>query len=174
MSSLMIRFTSHASERRRRSTTIAAAGSCCCSCCCVHTVGGLGGAIYGSLRRDAPDPEALVTEKQIGLEAETAEAHRYAVKTYWLALTFVCFLTLVVSAAFPGLAYVGRGLGIALIIGFLPIGQLLASLISLVVIRTRPPVRKDLSLRRLGRITLIAFIGAVVGILGTVLTFTMF
>lgn len=163
---------SHPPERGRRATTLVAAGSCCCCCCCcVHSVGGLAGAVYGSLRRDAPDPGTLVTEEQIRLEAETAAAHGYAVKVYWLALTIVGALTIAVSLiANPNEPLVGP----ALVLGFLPAGQLAAALISVVVIRMRPPVRKDLCLRRLGRITLLGFIGAVLGTGGTVLTFTMF
>jgi streptolysin S family bacteriocin protoxin len=163
-------FTAHEPERRRRSTTLLAPGCCCCCCCCVHSVGGLAGAIWGSLRRRAPLPETLTTEEQIRGENEAARAHKYAVKVYWLALTVVALLTIVVcTIAEPHEPIVGP----AIILGFLPAGQLPASLISLIVIHVKNPPNKDQVLRRLGRITLWALLGAIIGSIGTVLTFAM-
>lgn len=163
-------FIVHRPERRARSTTLLAPGCCCCCCCCVHSVGGAAGAIYGSLRRNAPLPESLVTEEQVREEREVSAAHRYAVKIYWLALTIVGFLTIIVSMIVdPKEPILGPGL----ILGFLPVGQLAASLISAIYILWGPPVRKDLCLRRIGRITVFSFLGAVLGIAGTIISFKM-
>jgi hypothetical protein len=45
-----IRLTRHAPERRKKPTSVTLAGpGCCCTCCCLHTIGGLFGAVYGSV-----------------------------------------------------------------------------------------------------------------------------
>jgi hypothetical protein len=158
----------HPPERRRASTTLVATGSCCCCCCCVHSLGGLAGAIYGSRRKGAPDPETLTTEQAIQKDGEIARSGRYAAKVYWMALTIVGFITCVVSTiAEPREPVIGP----AIIAGFLPAGQLIASVISLIYIKLRPPVRPDVCLSRLGRITLFAFLGGLLGTVGTVLCF---
>jgi hypothetical protein len=159
----------HPPERRPPSATLLAAGCCCCCCCCVHSLGGLAGAIYGSRRKGgAPDPETLSSEKAILEESEIARSGRYASKVYWLVLTIVGFITCVISAiANPGQPLLGP----AIIAGFLPAAQLIASLLSWVYILCRPPVRSDVCLSRLGRITLFAFLGGLFGCLGTWLTF---
>jgi hypothetical protein len=133
-------------------------------------VGGAAGAIYGSLRRNAPLPETLVTEEQLSEEAEVSQAHRYAVKIYWLILTIVGFVTIVISMAVdPGEPIIGP----ALIAGFLPVGQLAASLFTAIYVAWRPPLRKDVCLRRVGRIALFGFLGALIGTIGTIVTFMM-
>jgi hypothetical protein len=155
----------HPPERRRGGATLVAAGSCCCCCCCVHSLGGLVGSIYGSRRRGgAPDPETLTTEQSIQQEEEIRRSGRYAVKVYWLSLTIVGFLTCVISMIVEPREPV---VGPAVIAGFLPAGQLIASLISWIYILINPPKWKKLCLVRLGRITLFGFLGGLIGCLGT-------
>ena len=167
-----MKLVAHPPERRRRATTLLSAGCgcCCCCCCCVHSIGGLAGAIYGSLRRDKPDPETLDTEEKIRREAETAAAHRYAVQVYWLVLTILGALTIAVCLLVEPREPI---LGPALILGFLPAGQIAASVISAVVIRLRNPPRRDLCYARIARITGFVFIWSILGIFGTVLTFAL-
>ena len=171
---MRIQIAAHPPERRRRATTLLSAGcgcsSSCCCCCCVHTVGGLAGALYGSLRRDKPAPESLDTEEKIREEAEAAAAHRYAVKLYWLVLTILGALTIAVSLLVDPREPV---VGPALILGFLPGGQIVASVICAFVIRARKPPRQDLCYRRIARITGLVFIGSILGIFGTVVSFTL-
>jgi hypothetical protein len=163
-----VSIVSHPPERRPRSTTTLFAGCCCCCCCCVHSLGGATGAIIASLRKGKPSPDSLTTESDILKESEIQRSHRYAVRVYWLSLTLCGFLTCVVcTLANPGEPVIGP----AIIAGFLPVGQLAASLFSAIYINVRPPVRKDVCLARLGKITLLAFLGGLLGCIGTVLTF---
>src|SRR5207237_4041559 len=130
-------------------------GCCSCCCCCVHSLGGLAGAVYGSLRRDKPLPESLSTEQAISAESEIDRASRYAVRVYWLALTLCAFLTVAICTIVnPREAVVGP----ALIAGLLPVGQLAASIFSWIYIAMRPPLRRAVCLPRLGRLTLLAFL----------------
>jgi hypothetical protein len=160
-----IRVESHLPERRKRSTVLAVHGSCCC--CCLHTVGGIAGSIYGSISRRGP---ALPQDggPVPKMTAEIYASRWFAVKTYWLTLA-VLFLI----AACVGTLIGPKEPGVTLfvLVFFLPGGQLLASLVTLLAIQIRPPVRKSESLTRLGRITLFGFLGALVGVVGLVLTF---
>jgi len=119
------------------------------------------------MRRGAPDPETLTTEEALLKESEIARSGRYAVRVYWLALTICGFITCVVSMAMdPREPLVGP-----LIVGiFLPAGQIAASIITFITIKVRPPVRIEEALRRLGRISLFAFLFGLLGVVGTVLT----
>lgn len=163
-----VRVRAHPPERRPRSTSLLFAGCCCCCCCCVHSLGGLAGGIIGSIRKGKPDPETLTTDALIQKESEIQRSHRYAVRVYWLALTLCGFATCVVSTIVEPREPV---IGPAIIAGFLPAGQLAASIFALIYINVFPPVRKDVCLARLGRITLLSFVGGVIGCLGTVLCF---
>lgn len=161
----------HPPERRPTSGTVLFSGCCCCCCCCVHSLGSLAGAILGGRRKDRPEPGTLTTEPEILKEAEVEYSHKYAIRVYWLALTLCAFFTCAVSViAEPN----DKIIGPFIVIGFLPIGQLAASLFSLIFINVRPPVKKDVALRRLGKITLWSFLGTVIGCIGTALTFTLF
>lgn len=53
-----IRLTAHPPERHRRGEpVILASGCCCCCCCCLHSLGGLIGAIIGSVTQLGPPRE---------------------------------------------------------------------------------------------------------------------
>lgn len=153
-------------ERKRRSTTLMVHGCCCC--CCLHSVGGIAGSIWGSLRRGAPDPETLTTPEAVRREDEVKTAHRLAVKVYWLSLTLCSFVTIVVTTLLNReSAFVGAFLAVV----SLPAVQLLASGITLIRIQTRPPALKQECLRRLGKISLFGFLGALIGSIGLFVTF---
>ena len=158
-------FRARPGERKRRSTVLLVHGCCCC--CCLHSVGGVAGSIWGSLRRRAPDPDTLTTPEAVRQEDELRTAHRTAVKAYWLVFTIVTFVTTVVTTI------VNRRealLGALLTLLSLPALQLLASGITLIWIQTHPPVRKLECLGRLGKISLYGFLGALIGSIGLIVT----
>ena len=164
-----IRVESHPPERRKRSTVLLAHGCCCC--CCLHTLGGIAGAAYGSLRRNAPAPETLTSDAAIRAEDEIRTANRLAAKAYWLSVALITLLAAIVGTLIdPRESLVS----LFIIVFFFPGGQLAASLAALIYIHAKPPVRKSVCLSRLGRITLFAFVGALAGVLGLLITvFTM-
>ena len=160
-----VSFQAHPPERKSRSTTLMAHGCCCC---CFHSFGGIAGSIWGSIRRNAPDPETLVTPEAVRAEDETKAAHRLAVKVYWLALTVIAALaTAILMIAIP----LDELVGPFLVLFWLPAGQLLASLVTALWIKFRPPIRKSEAYRRLIRITVFAFLGGLIGIVGIVVSF---
>ena len=160
-----IRVESHPPERRRRSTVLLAHGCCCC--CCLHTVGGLAGAAYGSMRRNAPSPDSLTTDAAIRAEDEIRTANRLAAKAYWLSTALVTLLSAIVGTLIdPRESMVS----LFVIVFFFPAGQLAASLAALIYIQVKPPVRKPECLSRLGRITLFAFVGTLAGVVGLFIT----
>ena len=161
-----ILFQAHPPERKRGSTVLMAHGCCCC--CCLHSIGGIAGSIWGSIRRNAPDPETLTTPEAVRKEEELTAAHRLAVKVYWLAFVVSGFVAIVLTTLINReSAFVGALLTVL----SLPGVQLLASGITLIRIQLRPPARKEACLRRLGKITLFGFLGALIGSIGLVVTF---
>jgi hypothetical protein len=163
-----VRVEGHPPERRKRSTVLAMSGCCCC--CCLHAVGGLAGAAVGSIRQ-APEPETLTTDAAIRDEEEIRDANRYAAKSYWLVLGLT-LLGCAIAAAM--LSWSEPAVGLLLLFFFFPAVQLPASLVTWLWIRRFPPPRKKECLSRLGRITLFAFVGALAGVLGLLISiFTM-
>jgi hypothetical protein len=158
----MVEVESHPPERRKRSTVLFAHGCCCC--CCLHVVGGIGGAIFGSVRRHPP---ALET----GAPDEVRTAHRTAVKAYWLALSLITLVAAVIAVLIdPSDSTVSL-----FAVGFfLPAVQLGASIATWIYILVRPPAKKSECLSRLGKITLWSFLGTLVGCVGVVLSFLTF
>ena len=162
-----IEIVAHPPERGRRTTTLAAAGSCCCCCCCLHSLGGIAGAIVGgvkNLRR--PTPAGVPSPEAATIHQEVKSAELYAVKVYWLSILILAIITCFVTVLEEGRHSIGQGFGLSLIVIALglPFGQLGASVLTLIYLNVFPHPRKAESLRRLGRITLYAFIG---GLLGT-------
>lgn len=167
-----VRITAHPPERRRRSTVLAAAGCTCCCCCCVHTLGSVAGAIWGARRRTAPLPETLTTETAIKEEQEHKAANALVIRSYWLAVAIVVLVTCVVVVLESPHERPEAQAGIsALVVALgLPIGQLAASVLTLIYINVVAPPRKKECLARLGRITLYSFLGTIIGCIGTALT----
>lgn len=159
-----VRFETHPPERRRRSTVLLAHGCCCC---CIHSLGGLAGAIFGSIRRKAPSPESLTTEAMVREEGEIRTSSRYAAKVYWLALTLVAVFTI------AGFTFGGKDvvIGPVVVVFFLPTAQLAAAIFSAIYIRIRPPARASVCFRRLLAIVIWGFLGALGGCVGTILSF---
>src|SRR5688572_11685955 len=118
-----VRLETHLPERRKRSTVLLAHGCCCC--CCLHTVGGLAGAAYGSMRRNGPAPETLTTDEAIRAEDEIRTANRFAAKAYWLSLAVITLLAAIVATIIdPRESMVS----LFILVFFFPAGQLAASL----------------------------------------------
>jgi hypothetical protein len=161
----VVLFQPHPPERKRRSTVLLVHGCCCC---CLHSAGGIAGSIWGSLRRNAPSPDSLTTPEAVRQEEEVKTAHRLAVKVYWLVFTILSFLSIVVTTL---INHEDAIVGAVLTLIYLPALQLLASLLTLLWIPMKEPVRKQVFLRRLGRISLYGFLGALIGSIGLVVTF---
>jgi hypothetical protein len=165
----------HAPERGKGAAPqILPAGCCCCCCCCLHTMGGIAGAIVGSATRmesrpvyetdpDSPFPfRRDVFEEDVPLISP--------VLLYWLAVALAVFVTVGVTALMigggPGMndpfSLLAAGFFVAVML--LPGLQLIASLVAVVLVAIFYPER-GYSLRRLSRITLYCFGGALVGTL---------
>ena len=161
-----IEILAHPPERGRRTTTLAAAGSCCC-CCCLHSLGGIAGAIVGGVKEfRRPTPPGVPSPEAAKIHQEIKSADLYAVKVYWLSILIIAIITCFVTVLEEGRHNPGAGFGLSLLVIALglPFGQLGASVLTLIYLNVFPHPRKAESLRRLGRITLFAFIG---GLLGT-------
>jgi hypothetical protein len=161
LSRSVVRLTVHPPERRRRSTILAAAACSCCCCCCLHSVGGLAGALRGGFGGRRPPQEGLSPEEAQRDAQVVRGAERRAIKAYWWSTLIVVGISLGAGAVESGIgeAWVG-----ALVLAMaLPAGQLVASVLTLIYLNVFPPERKDAALRRLGRITLMAFLWGLVG-----------
>lgn len=123
----------------------AAGGCCCCCCCCLHSLGGL---VFAATARSKP---MLVADPPP--DAKTSVA-----REYWLTLLG---LTLLATVFMATQANIDEALLYVAI--FLPGGQLLASIATLVMseLSNRPGRRERL--RHLGGITLRGFIGGLIG-----------
>jgi hypothetical protein len=175
-----IRLTAHPPERRRRSSVIAAqACCCCCCCCCLHTIGGLVGALVGSVIRLDPTPRYADPDAEFPFRRDE-ELPTFVVPAslvYWVVFSLA-----------SGLAWTGYVLyqmsgapnsqemieGAVILIMLLPVVQLLASILALIVVALLPrSVSPDrpVALRRVGFITLWSFVGTMVGTLIMLLPF---
>lgn len=144
-------------ERGPRGVTVAPAGQCCCCCCCcLHTVGGVVGALSAfAPKLDAP----AVPASAVG--GATREAKHSATGLYWAMTAIVTGLA---TAYFFGAeSRSDSGEALLLIAIFLPGLQLAASLVAAIAIAASARPGKEVRLRHLGKITLRALIGAVLG-----------
>jgi hypothetical protein len=145
------------------------AGCCCCCCCCLHTLGGLGGAIFGSsahidtrparsLDPDCPFPYRRdVFEEDLPLIPPTL--------LYWSMVTLSVMATCILTYLWTGVNSPGALFaGLFFAVMFLPGLQLVASLLSVLIVALFYPER-SYSLRRVGKITLWSFAGAILGML---------
>jgi hypothetical protein len=161
-----IQLVAHPPERGRRSTSLAAAGSCCCCCCCLHSLGGVVGAIVGGAKGlRTTVPAGIPTPEVEKIKDQVRSASLHTVKVYWLSLLILGILTCIVGVLEAGSTNPGAGVGGSLIAIALclPAGQLVASVMTLIYLNVFPHPRKADSLRRLGKITLFAFIGGLIG-----------
>src|SRR5262249_21424743 len=146
-------------------------GCCCCCCCCLHTLGGLIGAVSGSVSTIVPRREQFYTEdedspfpfrRDIVLDEGPIIP---ATLLYWMLVSFLIALTCAVTYIKQGGTNPSdllAGLFIAFMI--LPALQLGASLLSCAAIGLFYPA-KSVPLVRIGRITLWSFVGSGAGLL---------
>jgi hypothetical protein len=166
-----IQVTAHAPERGKRSASVTAAcGCCCCCCCCLHSIGGLVGAITGSLLTVRPRPRPVDPSFPFPFrrdELDQDEGTFPIAIIYWLlvllliaAVSVYYFLTARTSGVLdPSDLFLG-----ALIALFcLPALQLGASMLTLIAALFY--MDKVTALIRVGKITLWSLVGTVVGIL---------
>jgi hypothetical protein len=147
-------------ERGDRGVAAAPAGQCCCCCCCcLHTVGSVAGAL--SARPVPVAPEQIPTS---AIDGPTQLPKYSATGLYWAMSAILSGLTI---GYFYGLErdHVRTGEIAVMMAVLFPGVQLVASVIAVIAIASSKRPGKHLRLRHLGKITLRAFLGAVVGTL---------
>lgn len=144
-----------ARHRPERLGDFAVVGSICCSsccCCCVHSFGAVAGAMVGSaVAASAPTGAPNVTD------ADRA-ASTSVISMYWAVLIGLSVLIIAVSALLDSLIV---GIGIVLLGG--PLVQLGVSALMLPIVYAKQGPAQNAGLRALGRITLFAFLGSLIG-----------
>jgi hypothetical protein len=143
------------------------AGCCCCCCCCLHTLGGLGRAITGSVSPIAPTPVRMDPDAPFPFRRDEFEDEGPVLPVtalYWLLLLFLMSVTAVWYYIDQG-ATNPESLGVGLVIAFmiLPALQLGASVLALIAVAAFYPSR-SVPLRRVGKITLWSFAGTLIGV----------
>ena len=122
----------------------------------------MGGIVGGIKDFKRPTPADIPSPEAAKINQEIKSAGTYTIKVYWLSLLIIALIAALVTVVEE------RGdqaLIVMLVIALgLPFGQLGASVLTLIYLNVFPHPRKADSLRRLGRITLYAFLG---GLLGT-------
>jgi hypothetical protein len=151
------------------------AACCCCCCCCLHSIGGLAGAVVGTLypsETSAPGakPPPAKLRDEIDGPWRAAPAGTGAGRIYWIST--------LVASALTCLWALGFALGVKtwlaacwlLLAIFWPAIQLAGSFIALLIVQCHPDLSGDrAALKRLGRITLAAIMGAAIGMFVMVL-----
>jgi hypothetical protein len=160
--------TPHPPERRRSGRPVVLpAGCCCCCCCCLHTLGGLIGGVAGSVSAQEAIPKRMTDPNSPFPfrrdEFETEGPILPATLLYWLLVPIVAFLGAGLFALTNGPNLADGLLGGAFVmIMVLPAVQLGASVLAVLLILLFYS-EKTLPLRRIGSITLWAFVGSLIG-----------
>jgi hypothetical protein len=147
-------------ERDLVGMTAAPAGDCCCCCCCccLHSVGGMIGALTAAPKKVEPESLPISSTERGTLEPKTS-----AGGLYWPLVAIMCGLMIAYVAAADHDS-VGLGEALFLVALGLPFAQLAASLVAALAIAGSKRVGKEARMGHLGRITLRAFVGAVIGL----------
>lgn len=151
-------------ERGAGAAPIAAAGGCCCCCCCcLHTVGSIIGAVTAHPPKQPVDDMLAPPTAVVG--TTTAEPKYTVWREYWISTLLLC------TVAFPLLFLRdvdAKDLTVpAMLLAFamiLPAVQLGASVVTFVITTTSKRPGKSERLQHLSRITLRAFVGALIGL----------
>jgi hypothetical protein len=143
------------------------AGCCCCCCCCLHTLGGLVGAITGSISPVAPTPVRMDPDAPFPFRRDEFEDEGPVLPVtalYWLLVLFLISATAVWYYINQG-ATNPESLGVGLVIAFmiLPALQLCASVLAFAAVGLFYPSRST-PLRRVGKITVWSFAGTLIGV----------
>jgi hypothetical protein len=166
-----VTITRHPPEHDRPAAPdVAPAGCCCCCCCCcLHTLGGLLGAVSGSITTIEPPPVRMTDpDAPFPFRRDEFEDEGPIIPTplmYWMLVAFLIGVTALWPYVMDGMRNPGMmvwGLFIAFMI--LPALQLGASVLSVFGVLLFYP-SKGLPLRRVGRITLWSFVGTLIGTL---------
>lgn len=167
-------FTAHPPERRRRRSSVIAAQACCCCCCCccLHSIGGLVGALVGSLVRVQPTPKEVDPDAEFPFRRDE-EDPAFVLPTsfvYWgifsLASIVAYGLYLFLYASSPPTQDDLITAGVIILL-LLPGVQLAASVLALFIVALLPrSIQPDrpAALTRVGFITLWSFVGTFTGI----------
>lgn len=153
----------HPPERQRRAPVAAPAGGCCCCCCCLHAIGGLIGAGVASPSK-TPPPE--VPPASADGVAEVPD--HSAAKLYW-SLVIIASAIVAASASASDEA----GVGLLILALLLPGVQLGASFLAAIVLLCSKRDDRFHRLRHLGKITLYAFAGGLIGMVLMILAFQL-
>ena len=146
-------------ERGTRGAAAAPAGQCCCCCCCcLHSLGGAIGAL--SARPKPVDSQIPVS----AIDGRTLEPRHSASGLYWAINAILAGLAGAYFAVFEGHKVETFDVVLLLAIIF-PAVQLAASVVAAIAIARSRRVGKEARLRHLGKITLRAFLGALLGAL---------
>jgi hypothetical protein len=165
----------HPPERRRqRSPVIAAQACCCCCCCCLHTIGGLVGALVGSLMRVRATPRHREYDEDADIPFRRDELPPSftvpAALVYWGLVSLGTLGTFLAMAFSSGTGKVSpndlflAALGTIL---FLPVVQLGAFFVALIAVALCPKSLipdKTAAVVRVGHIGLWSFVGTIVGL----------
>ncbi len=202
----------HPAERGRRGGVVLyGTCCCCCCCCCLHTIGGVVGAILGSIPSDpvaserrwvppsplssdvlaefdpskplrnaeehisaalpepvpSPQSEVPATPALGSSSSQNPDAERgmSGVALYWLVLLILMPVTVILGATAFSDPFrpmdVGSGFW-TLLLG-LPAVQLIASMVSSLLVWLWPPVQRRKQWSGIQRITAYAILGTVVG-----------
>jgi hypothetical protein len=164
--------TAHPPERGRGGApVILPCACCCCCCCCLHTLGGLVGAVAGTLQKVKPRPRRIDPDAPFPFRRDVFEDEDGplvpAALLYWLLVGMLVALLAVgwyarnfLRTGFGNPNDLAIGLFVALMV--LPSLQLAASGLSAAIIAVFYPERR-VSLARIGKITLWSFVGMMAG-----------
>ena len=153
ISRVSVQFEKHQPERRRGfGGYLFCNGGCCCCCCCLQSLGGLIGAAAGS--------------------ANCKLSAGPVIGCYWTCLALLAGAILFVSLAIRD----GAAMFAFSALLFLPVVQILASILTLIWIKIRRADFSDqaASLQTLGKITLYSFLGALAGGIAMLIGFQVF
>lgn len=128
--------------------------SCCCCCCCLHALGGLVGAAAGSAWAVGPAGGQPAEESARDGAAITVAVH-------WTTVVALSITTFVIGSLVD--VHDGIWIGLAAVVIGLPLFQLAAFLLGLLLAPLFPVPNKLASLKALGKIALLSFVGSVLG-----------
>jgi len=154
--SVSVQFEKHQPERRRRlGAHLFCGGGCCCCCCCLHSLVGLIGAAAATAKSKSPSEGSVVG-------------------CYWTCLALLAGAIFIFTLGSMNASEQGFGIIVALL--FLPLVQLVASILTSIWmgIRSAHLPDKKASLKILGKITLWSFLGALAGGIAMIVGFKMF
>jgi hypothetical protein len=161
-------------RRRRRSPVIAAQACCCCCCCCLHTLGGLVGALVGSLVRVRMSWKPREYDEDADIPFRRDEMPPTftlpAALVYWGLVSLGTLGTFLALAFSSGTGKVSQsdlfGAGVVTIL-ILPVVQLGAFIVALIAVALCPRSLipdKSAAVVRVGHIGLWSFVGTLVGL----------